>query len=81
MCFAVLSNYMRLLVLFLLFNSMLVLPVLGEFKFTAIPDQDNARLQQRFGKIADLAVPIAATNSIFHTPIYPSCLKLPVQRA
>ncbi len=24
-----------------------------EFKFTAIPDQDTARLQQRFGKIAD----------------------------
>lgn len=25
----------------------------AEFKFTAIPDQDTARLQQRFGKIAD----------------------------
>ena len=24
-----------------------------ELKFTAIPDQDTARLQQRFGKIAD----------------------------
>ena len=53
MCFAVLLNYTRLLVLFFIFNSMLVLPVLGEFKFTAIPDQDTARLQQRFGKIAD----------------------------
>ncbi|WP_136808705.1 putative selenate ABC transporter substrate-binding protein [Desulfosediminicola flagellatus] len=33
-----------------------VLPFTGaaaEFKFTAIPDQDTARLQQRFGKIAD----------------------------
>ena len=53
MCFAALLNYVRLLVLFFIFNSMLVLPVLGEFKFTAIPDQDTARLQQRFGKIAD----------------------------
>ena len=25
----------------------------AEFKFTAIPDQDTARLQQRFGKVAD----------------------------
>ena len=25
----------------------------AEFKFTAIPDQDTTRLQQRFGKIAD----------------------------
>ena len=49
MCFSVFLNYMRLLVLFLLFNSVLVLPVLGEFKFTAIPDQDTARLQKRFG--------------------------------
>lgn len=34
----------------------LALPLTGaaaEFKFTAIPDQDTARLQQRFGKIAD----------------------------
>jgi phosphonate transport system substrate-binding protein len=30
-----------------------VFPVLGEFKFTAIPDQDTARLQKRFGKIVD----------------------------
>lgn len=34
-----------------------------EFKFTAIPDQDTARLEQRFGKIADylstvLAIPV-----------------------
>jgi len=27
--------------------------VTAEFKFTAIPDQDTARLEQRFGKIAD----------------------------
>ena len=40
-----------------------------------------ARSMNCFGKIADLAVPIVATNSIFHTSIYPSCLKLPVQRA
>jgi hypothetical protein len=40
-----------------------------------------ARSMNRFGKIADLAAPIVATNSIFHTPIYPSCLKLPVQQA
>ncbi|MBL11148.1 MAG: hypothetical protein CL402_11645 [Acidiferrobacteraceae bacterium] len=40
-----------------------------------------ARNMNRFGKIADLAVPKVATNSIFHTPIYPSCLRLPVQRA
>ncbi|SHO42586.1 putative selenate ABC transporter substrate-binding protein [Desulfopila aestuarii] len=33
-----------------------ILPVAAmakEFKFTAIPDQDTARLQERFGKIAD----------------------------
>jgi len=38
-----------------------------------------ARSMNCFGKIADLAEPIAAKNSIFHTPIYPSCLKFPVQ--
>ena len=27
--------------------------IAAEFKFTAIPDQDTARLQQRFGKVAD----------------------------
>jgi phosphonate transport system substrate-binding protein len=34
----------------------LLIPFTGisaEFRFTAIPDQDTARLQQRFGKIAD----------------------------
>ena len=39
-----------------------------------------ARSMNRFGKIANLAAPIVATNSIFHTPIYSSRLKLPVQQ-
>ncbi len=38
---------------FLLFFLLLPLFSLAEeFKFTAIPDQDTARLEQRFGKIA-----------------------------
>jgi phosphonate transport system substrate-binding protein len=37
-----------------LFLAAVVQPVYAtEFKFTAIPDQDTARLQQRFGKIAE----------------------------
>ena len=40
-----------------------------------------ARSMNRFGKIANLAAPIVARNSIFHTPIYSSRLKLPVQQA
>jgi putative CocE/NonD family hydrolase len=39
-----------------------------------------ARSMNCFGKIADLATPVIATNSVFHTHIYPSCLKLPVQQ-
>ena len=53
MRFTVLVSYARLAPLFLFFSCVSVFPVLGEFKFTAIPDQDTARLQQRFGKIAD----------------------------
>ena len=33
----------------------------------------------RFGRIADLAQPRIATNRIWHTPAYPSRLRLPVQ--
>jgi len=53
MRFTVLVSYARLAPLFLFFSCVSVFPVLGEFKFTAIPDQDTARLQKRFGKIAD----------------------------
>ncbi|MBO68605.1 MAG: hypothetical protein CL398_09870 [Acidiferrobacteraceae bacterium] len=38
-----------------------------------------ARSMNCFGKIGDLATPIVAKNSIFHTPICPSLLRLPVQ--
>ena len=53
MRFTVLVSYTRLAPLFLFFSCVSVFPVLGEFKFTAIPDQDTARLQKRFGEIAD----------------------------
>ena len=53
MCISVLTKYFRLSVLFLFISFLLTSFALGEFKFTAIPDQDTARLQDRFGKIAD----------------------------
>jgi phosphonate transport system substrate-binding protein len=49
-------NNKVLAVLTLVLLNAFLLPLTGtaaEFKFTAIPDQDTARLQQRFGKIAD----------------------------
>ncbi len=49
------KNKISALLALVLITSIL-LPLTGtaaEFKFTAIPDQDTARLQQRFGKIAD----------------------------
>jgi phosphonate transport system substrate-binding protein len=39
--------------LLILLSSSLCAAATKEFKFTAIPDQDTARLEQRFGKIAD----------------------------
>jgi phosphonate transport system substrate-binding protein len=49
------NNKILAILTLVLLNSFLW-PLTGsaaEFKFTAIPDQDTARLQQRFGKIAD----------------------------
>lgn len=43
----------RVLALLLLVLNIPVASMAAEFKFTAIPDQDTARLQERFGKIAD----------------------------
>ena len=40
-----------------------------------------ARSMNCFGKIANLATPNIAINTVFHAPVYPSCLKLPVNRA
>lgn len=37
-----------------------------------------ARSMNRFGRIANLAEPRIATNSVSHTPAYPSHIKLPV---
>lgn len=42
-----------LVALMLLIVSSPLVGAAADFKFTAIPDQDTARLQQRFGKIAD----------------------------
>jgi len=53
MCISVLTKYFRLSVLLLFISFLLTSFALGEFKFTAIPDQDTARLQERFGAIAD----------------------------
>jgi phosphonate transport system substrate-binding protein len=53
MCFSTLSKCLRLFVSLLFISLLSTFPASGEFKFTAIPDQDTARLQERFGKIAD----------------------------
>ncbi len=49
------QNQLRqILLISLLILALSLSPALAkEFKFTAIPDQDSTRLQQRFGKIAD----------------------------
>ena len=47
------SIFTSLAAVFLFFAALSQPANASEFKFTAIPDQDTARLQQRFGKIAD----------------------------
>ena len=49
MCFSTLSKCLRLFVSLLFISLLSTFPASGEFKFTAIPDQDTARLQERFG--------------------------------
>ncbi|MCF6245964.1 MAG: putative selenate ABC transporter substrate-binding protein [Desulfobacula sp.] len=49
------SRALKLILIYFLFIAVLYPASAGavQLKFTAIPDQDTARLQQRFGKIAD----------------------------